>query len=135
MWKPYKDIDWAKFERYVQASVPQIKIAEVFGVTRDTLRRRAEDHYGIKYDAIYASLHSEGDALLHAVQMQKALNGNIQMLMFLGKVRLGQQEAQQVVATEEANKLLEGFKALIDDHRSDLRRNNEESNNNNETKS
>lgn len=91
-----KAIDWAKVELYLKAGSPQKKIASSLGISEDTLRRRVLDKYGIEYAAFAATLQDTGHLLLEATQFQKAMSGNIQMLLWLGKVKLGQKEPDNI---------------------------------------
>lgn len=90
-----KEIDWAKVEMYLQAGSTQIRIAESLGINRDTLRDLAEEHYGISWNAFSAAQRSKGEMLLEAKQYQKAMEGHVKMLVWLGKIRLGQKEPEQ----------------------------------------
>ena len=91
-----KPIDWAKFELYLKAGATQTKIAKSFGIDPETLSYRVKDHYGMSYTDYSTSLHSTGELLIEATQFQKALAGNIQMLLWLGKIRCGQREPEMV---------------------------------------
>jgi|ERR1700676_118657 len=90
--KYYKEIDWAKVELYLKAGSNQRKIAIAMGVEEDTLRKRAKAKYGREWSAIVAEFCCTGELLIEATQLQKALAGNIQMLVWLGKIRCGQRE-------------------------------------------
>ena len=92
MSRTQKEIDWDKVNLYLKAGASQKKIAESLGIDRDTLRDRVKEKYGEDYSAYSASLHSMGELLIEVTQFQKALSGNIQMLLWLGKIRLGQKE-------------------------------------------
>lgn len=94
----FKPIDWEKFELYLKAGSTQKKIAESFGLEPDTLRSRVKKKYKVDYTTLAASLCSTGELLIEATQFQKALSGNIQMLMWLGKIRCGQREPDLVSA-------------------------------------
>jgi hypothetical protein len=96
--KHYKEIDWAKVELYLKAGSNQRKIAIAMGIEEDTLRKRAKEKYGKDWSAIAAEFCCTGELLIEATQLQKALSGNIQMLMWLGKIRCGQREPDLVSA-------------------------------------
>lgn len=92
MRKEKLEINWKEFELYAKAGCPQYKIAECLGIDRDTLRDRAVKHYKKDYSAISAHFRSKGDLSIEVRQYQKAMDGNITMLIYLGKVKLGQKE-------------------------------------------
>ncbi len=89
-------IDWEKLETALKAGTQQKKILQKLRISHDTLARRVRKHYNMSYADLAQSLYSEGEMLLEVSQYKKALNnaspGNTQMLIWLGKVRLGQKE-------------------------------------------
>lgn len=96
-----KVIDWDLVELMMEAGANQTQIAMAFNVHRDTLRDSFKKEYGIDFSTYSTTKLQYGDAVLLAAQYQKALKssspGNTQMLIYLGKVRLGQKEAQENV--------------------------------------
>jgi hypothetical protein len=62
----------------------QTEIAEWFGVTESVIRRR--------YGDLVKQCQAETRARLRHEQIKQALNGNVTMLIFLGKVLLHQRE-------------------------------------------
>lgn len=66
------------------------EIADCVGTKVEVLEKR--------YSGIIAKGRSEGKKSLRKAQMEKALSGDVRMLMWLGKQYLGQNE--QVVETE-----------------------------------
>lgn len=98
MGPPKKPIDWDKVDLYMKAGCTQRKIAESQLITPDTLRDRLQEKYGVDYLTYSTSLCSTGELLIEAVQFQKAIAGNIQMLLWLGKTRCGQREPDMVAA-------------------------------------
>lgn len=94
--KAFKELDWDKINLYLKAGATQTRIAESLGINRDTLRDRVKEKYGVEYSAYSASMRSTGELLIEATQLQKALAGNITMLLWLGKVKLGQKEPDSI---------------------------------------
>lgn len=86
------NIDWAKLETFLKAGSKKHKIISHLRICNETLDRRVRKKYGMSYADLAESLYCEGDMLLEVAQMQNALKGNTQMLIWLGKVRLGQQD-------------------------------------------
>lgn len=99
----FKPIDWEKFELYVKAGASQKRIAESFGIEPDTLRSRVKEKYGVDYTTYATSLKTTGELLIEAVQFQQALAGNTKMLIWLGKVRLGQKEPDSESGSGKSN--------------------------------
>jgi hypothetical protein len=86
--------DWEKFELYLKAGAPTQKIASSFGVDIDTLRTMVEQRYGISFSLVSIKFRSQGELLLEAMQFQKAMGGNVPLLIWLGKIRLNQREPE-----------------------------------------
>ena len=64
---------------------PPSEIADQVGTTATTLEKR--------YSGIIDKGRSEGKKAIRKAQMEKALQGDVRMLMWLGKQYLGQNEA------------------------------------------
>jgi hypothetical protein len=93
MARTFKPLDWDKIELYLKAGATQKKIAQCLCISEDTLRSRVKQKYGVDYSVFSASLQSKGELLIEAKQFEKALSGNIQMLLWLGKIRCKQKES------------------------------------------
>jgi len=97
-----KAINWDLFELYAKSrkKTTTLEIADALGVHRNTLYRQTEKRYGMKYEAVCAKFLIEGELLLEAAMFQKAMKssspGNITMLMFLAKTKLGYREPDNV---------------------------------------
>lgn len=95
-----KDINWELVDLYLKSGASQKKIADNLQIHPNTLSDRVKEKYGVSYSTYSMSLCSEGELLLEAAQFQKALKssspGNTQMLIWLGKVRLGQREPDMI---------------------------------------
>ncbi len=92
-----KPINWDLVELYVKSGCTQARIASCFLMTDETLRDRVKEKYGLEWSEFSLSLRSEGEALIEAKQHEKAMKGYWPALQWLGKVRLGQKEPDQVV--------------------------------------
>lgn len=88
---PQISIDWDEVDKDLLAGLPGTKIAESLGIHEDTLYRRCEQEHGMGFAAYARSKHSFGEKMLARRQYERAVGaGNIQMLIHLGKHRLGQ---------------------------------------------
>lgn len=92
--KLLSDKDWEKIELYMKAGASQARVAESFNISHETLRKRFKEKYGEDYKNVNESLRRTGELLIEATQFQKALAGNTQLLIWLGKVRCSQKEPE-----------------------------------------
>lgn len=91
--KPLKDIDPEQVRKLAAIGCTHEEIASVVGCSQDTIARRfLEDvEYG----------RSQGKSSLRRKQWEMAMNGNVTMLVWLGKQYLGQSDKQTVENTFE----------------------------------
>lgn len=90
MARPKKTIDWQLVEKRMEAGCTAKEIAACLHADIDTFYRRFKEQYGKSFGDYSVEFYSIGDANIRALQYAKAMNGNLQMLFFLGKERLGQ---------------------------------------------
>jgi hypothetical protein len=117
---PQKPIDWAIVDKYLEWGCNGTEIAPHFGICDDTLRDRCEQEKGILWSTYLAQKRSKGDSILRELQFKKAMQGSDTMLIWLGKVRLDQKEAANIVQVtpEHAaafDALMNQFKQAQDD--------------------
>lgn len=91
---PFKHINWDEVKFFIKAGTTQRDIANSLGIDEDTLRNRVKLEFGMDYSVFSAQQYSEGNKLLFGKQFDKAIKGNVPMLLHLGKTRLGQKEAK-----------------------------------------
>ncbi len=105
MGRQEKPIDWNYIEMAMLAGVNQTRILESIDLNKCNFIRRFKERYGENFESYATKKHQQGNSLLEVAQFQKALNnshkGNSQMLMYLGKVKLGQKEPEEK-ANEDA---------------------------------
>lgn len=82
----FKPIDIDKVERLALIGCTQEEIALVLGCHRSTLLKRKDLH------AAYEKGHAHMRETLRRVQFKKAVEGNVTMLIWLGKQVLGQKD-------------------------------------------
>lgn len=90
MGRPKKEIDWALVEKLATIQCTVEEIARIIGVSRSTL-----DH-NKQFLQIHKKGMDEGRMSLRRLQWQKANEGNVTMLIWLGKQYLGQKDRQEV---------------------------------------
>ena len=90
--RPKIDINWDEVEKYLIAGVSGQHIADTLGIHADTLYSRCKEIYKMNFSDYSAKKRQKGNSMLHYKQFQTAMGGNVSMLVWLGKQRLGQKE-------------------------------------------
>ena len=102
-----KPIDWEKVDFYLMSGSKQYDIAASVGVDKKTFIKHFKKKYNKDFSTYSTEKYACGNQLLEAAQFQKAIKssspGNTQMLIWLGKVRLGQKETVNTVNTNAPN--------------------------------
>jgi hypothetical protein len=93
--RPHVDIDWAAFNTLCAVACTREEIAAYFKCSIPTIERAVLREHGMRYGEYYAQHASHMTAALRRKQIQLALNGNVTMLIWLGKQYLGQSEQQK----------------------------------------
>lgn len=98
MARPEKPIDWERVDELLMAGCKGTEICPHFDMHPETFYRKVEEKYNIGFTAYCALKRSQGDSLLKETQFLKALGlsdkGDNTLLIWLGKVRLEQKEAE-----------------------------------------
>lgn len=90
--RPRKNIDWKKVEDGLKAGCTITSIAKSLGLDRDTIHRRYEQEFNEPFEVYSQDKKATGEIEIQIAQHEKALKGDSQMLIFLGKVRLKQND-------------------------------------------
>lgn len=88
--RPPKEIDWNKVDQLLIAQNSGTEIAAQLGIHYDTLYDRVKRKYKQDFSEYSVALYSKGKSNLRTKQYQKAMEGNVQMLLRLGEIYLGQ---------------------------------------------
>lgn len=94
--------DWEKIELYLKSGAKPWCIAKAFHLSNTDFKKALEEKYRKGWEDIVDMFDNVGVALLEATQFQKALAGNVTMLIWLGKVRCGQREPELTNTTPPA---------------------------------
>ena len=94
MARPEKSINWDLVELKMQAGCSAKEIYGELHISDDTFYARFKNEYGKSFSDYADELHSVGKGNIRYNQYIKALEGNVPMLMWLGKTWLGQKEAE-----------------------------------------
>lgn len=89
---PEKPVDWKRVERLIVCGCTAEEIAPHFNMHSNTFRRRFEDEYGQSFSKYSNYKYREGHSLIKEKQFDKAMSGDNTLLIWLGKVMLGQRE-------------------------------------------
>lgn len=94
--KEINEKEWEMIELYMKAGASQTRIAQSYGISENTLRTKFKERYGENYHTVNESFNRVGELLIEAKQYAKALEGHPTMLIYLGKVRCGQRENDEI---------------------------------------
>lgn len=90
---PEKDINWDEVDQLCAFGCTQEEIVEWTKVSQQTLDRRVKRDKGLKTFGEYLKQKAQiGHVSLRRKQMQIAMQGNVTMLIWLGKQRLKQSD-------------------------------------------
>jgi len=101
MGRPTKDIDPVQFEKLCEMMCTKKEIASFFNLSEDTIERWCKKTYKQTFAVTYDQKSDKGRIAIRRVQLQKAKEGNITMLIWLGKQWLGQSEKVEEKVTQE----------------------------------
>lgn len=104
-------IDWDLVKKRLIEGCSARSIAMELGFASSNALHRCEKELGIPYRDFINQYSTRGDNMLRGAQMKKALSGDTQMLIFLGKNRLKQTEREH--HKMEADKKILHFLAAI----------------------
>lgn len=92
MGRPIKKINFSEFEKLCGLQCTLVEIAEWFKVSVDTVERRVKKHYSMTFADIYKKYSALGKISLRRKQYEIAIQGNVTMLIWLGKQWLNQKD-------------------------------------------
>ncbi len=87
---PHTDEHFKNFERLCSIQCTLHEIAAFFDVDTNTIESRVRERYGKKFSEVFSEKKKLGHVSLRRKQYEKALDGNITMLIWLGKQYLAQ---------------------------------------------
>ena len=111
--KPTK-VDWKRVDEYLQAQCKGTAIARMLGIHPETLYDACKRDHLTDF-SVYSTQKKElGQELLRRTQYDKALAGNVTMLIWLGKQYLGQAdkvETREIPAAIDVEAVSRDFQA------------------------
>lgn len=110
-------IDWGLVDRYLSAGCSGVEIAGVIGISPSTLWDRCLKDNGMPFSYYMQEKKASGIGSLRLKQYELAMKGNVTMLIYLGKVYVGQREEMPDSAKllSQINKVSEYIRRLEDD--------------------
>lgn len=103
--RPRIEIDKEEFEKLCGFQSTLLEIAGWFRCSEKDIESWCKRTYKTVFSDIYKRLSTEGKSNLRRAQYQKALEGNVTMLIFLGRQYLDQKDRTKIDHTEALEKL------------------------------
>lgn len=91
-----KVFDWEEFEKLCGIQSTLMEMCAWFDCDDVTLERAVKEHYGMPFEEVFKRKRGRGKVSLRRRQFQAALDGEIAMLIFLGKQYLDQADKKEV---------------------------------------
>lgn len=101
MSRPPKPINWDIVEKRIEAGNSAKTIAKAFNIDITNFYDRFLKEFGVNFTHYANQVPEMRDNNIEYTQYMKALSGNVQMLIWLGKVWCGQKEPNILSATPE----------------------------------
>lgn len=96
MGRPPIRVDWEKFEFACRLLATMAEICGLLKISEAALQRKIKEKYGDTFEGTLKRLSGEAKVSLRRKQMQVAMEGNVSMLIWLGKNILDQKDAPMV---------------------------------------
>lgn len=87
--RPRKELDFQQFEKLCGIHCTLPELAAFFGVSEDTIERAVKRQYNESFAEVYAKKQGLGKVSLRRAMWQRALEGNVTLLIWLSKNVLG----------------------------------------------
>jgi hypothetical protein len=97
MARPKKPINWDVVEKRMEAGNSAKEIAKHLRIDINTFYDRFKEEFECGFADFSDGISQCGNADIVFTQHMKALSGNVQMLMYLGKVKCGQKEPESTM--------------------------------------
>lgn len=90
------EIDWKLLERTLERFGTLEDVACVLGCSEDTIQRRVKEKYDVTFAVYSKKKRAKGRMSLRVKQFEVAMDGNVSMLIWLGKNHLEQSDRQDM---------------------------------------
>jgi len=95
--RPPVDIDIKNLDKLCAIHCTTKEIADFFGVSHDSIERFVKKKFGITFEEYRDQKSSNGKISLRRAQYRAAMEGNVQMLIWLGGQWLGQSNVHKTM--------------------------------------
>lgn len=111
MARPRKELNWDEVDKLCAIQATRREIASWFDVDEKTIEARCEQDQGMSFSMYFEQKAGAGKISLRRKQFEVAMNGNVTMLIWLGKNLLDQKDKQEITTDDE-----KGFVLHIKDY-------------------
>lgn len=119
--RPKIEVDFAEVDKLCQIQCTGEEIASFFGISYDTLERRCKEQFKVSLAEYIKEKSAKGKSSLRRMQWKAAMNGNVTMLIWLGKQYLGQTDKTNYVDESSYNDNKEALRdKLVKELKSDI---------------
>jgi hypothetical protein len=113
MGRPKAIIDWENVGEMLRCGADVRSIASSLGISPDTLYVRSKRDNKVDFSAFSQQKKAQGNDLLRRKQFEVAMTGNVSMLIWLGKNRLGQTDRQAISAEIKGAEVTDKLMSLL----------------------
>lgn len=108
--RPKIEIDFETVKKLCKIQCTLEEIAGYLDCSEDTVERRVEEVYGMKFADFFKRHSAGGKMSLRRKQFDSAMGGNTALLIFLGKQYLGQSDKVEAVRADPQSNLPDSLK-------------------------
>ena len=90
--RPEKEMDWRLLDSILQYGASLIDCSELLEMSEDSIQRKIKEESGQTFSEYRESKKSKIRMKLRQKQYEMAMNGNVALLIWLGKNELGQKD-------------------------------------------
>lgn len=99
--RPRIEIDWIECEKLAELQCTLAEVAGWFKCSEDTIEARLKEAHSLSFPEYIKKFGAKGLISLRRKQLQKAMEGNTTMLIWLGKQLLGQRDKMEHSADQD----------------------------------
>ena len=99
--RPRIELDFKTIDKLCAIQCTGEEIASVLDIDYDTLNRRLKQDTGMSFTEYFIKKSGNGKASLRRRQFELAANGNVTMLVWLGKQYLSQSDKSDIMIDED----------------------------------
>ncbi len=107
------EIDWLIVDEKLSNFCEGTEVAAFLGINYVTLERRVKEKYKVDFVEYKRQKRAKGEIVLRELQMKSAKEGNVTMLIWLGKQYLNQTDKADYTSKGESLRPLE---IIVDSH-------------------